>query len=61
MIVHGGQRERTVYLPQGASWVDARRGTKYEGGQEVVVEAPLEWTPVFTREGSMAEGLLCEI
>lgn len=60
-IVHGGQRERKVYLPQGASWVDALRGTKYEGGQEVVVEAPLEWMPVFTREGSMAEGLLCEI
>lgn len=59
-IVQGGQREREVYLPEGANWVDVLRGTKYEGGQKVTAEAPLEWMPLFTREGSMAEELLCE-
>ncbi len=44
-------RSRNVYLPVGATWVNASTGKEYEGGQTVTVEAPLEIIPVFTKKG----------
>ena len=43
------QRERTVYLPEGAKWKEERRGKIYRGGQTVKTEAPLDVIPVFKR------------
>lgn len=50
-ICHPHAVSRTVYLPQGADWVDANTGKRYEGGQTLEVEAPLATLPVFLRDG----------
>lgn len=44
------QRERKVYLPAGADWVEESTGKKYEGGQTVTAQAPLAVIPVFVRQ-----------
>ena len=43
--------QRSVYLPAGATWTDANTGEVYEGGQRVMVSAPLDIIPVFFRDG----------
>ena len=47
-VLYPGQRERSVYLPQG-QWRDVDTGDTYAGGQTVTVAAPLERIPVFER------------
>jgi len=47
-----GAREREVYLPTGAEWMDAWGGGVYPGGQRINVPAPLETIPVFLKTGS---------
>lgn len=42
-------RSVSVYLPDGASWTNAWTGQRYEGGQTVTVDAPLEQIPLFTK------------
>ncbi|HEV2578122.1 MAG TPA: TIM-barrel domain-containing protein [Acidobacteriaceae bacterium] len=42
---------REVYLPAGCKWFDLWKSKLYEGGQTVVVDAPLEHIPVFVRAG----------
>ena len=42
-------REREVYLPAGATWIDAWSGAEAPGGQVVTAEAPLERIPVFLK------------
>ncbi|HVV56768.1 MAG TPA: TIM-barrel domain-containing protein [Gaiellaceae bacterium] len=46
-----GARERTVYRPAGASWVDAWTGEPVESGW-ATAEAPLARIPVYLRHGS---------
>jgi alpha-D-xyloside xylohydrolase len=50
-ICHEKAVSRSVYLPQGASWVLASDGRTFEGGQTVEIEAPLSTLPVFLRDG----------
>jgi alpha-D-xyloside xylohydrolase len=50
-----GARQREVYLPAGAAWTDLRTGVQHAGGQTLLVDAPLESVPVFTREGALAD------
>lgn len=50
-VMEMGQRQRSVYLPQGLSWTDAKSGVSYPGGSRVTVDAPLSVIPVFVREG----------
>ncbi len=38
-----------VYLPEGESWIEDFTGIKYEGGREVLANAPLDVIPVFHR------------
>ena len=45
-----GARERDVYLPVEASWLDAWTGEPVENGW-VTADAPLERIPVYLREG----------
>jgi alpha-D-xyloside xylohydrolase len=47
-ILYAGQRERSVYLPDG-SWKNLFTGETFEGGQTYQVDAPLEYIPVFVR------------
>ena len=46
-----GARERDVYLPAGASWLDAWTGERVEQDGWVTADAPLERIPVYLREG----------
>ncbi|MCA0979486.1 DUF5110 domain-containing protein [Qipengyuania flava] len=46
-------RERAVYLPSGAQWVDVSNGQRLEGGQTIVAKAPRERMPLFVRAGSI--------
>ncbi len=54
-VMEEGVRERSVYLPKGCKWTDAYTKKVYEGGQEVVVSAPLDIIPVMIREGKQYE------
>lgn len=49
-VVYEGEYEKEVYLPAGVEWIDANTGEEYEGGQTVVVDAPIEIIPVFRRK-----------
>ena len=46
-----GAREREVYLPEGASWLDAWTGEPVEENGWVTAPAPLERIPVYLRRG----------
>ncbi len=48
-VVQEDMYEREVYLPHGIVWTSIHDGTRYEGGQRVLVEAPLEVIPVFLK------------
>lgn len=41
------------YLPKGCGWYDYWTNKKYEGGQYITVDAPIDRIPVFVREGSI--------
>jgi len=51
-ITPPGQRTRSVYLPAGVRWLDTVSGQILDGGATVMVDAPIERIPVFTREGA---------
>lgn len=48
-VVHESERKRAAYLPKGAKWREFEEGKEYEGGQWIVVDAPLNKIPVFTK------------
>jgi alpha-D-xyloside xylohydrolase len=50
VTVHG-ERARDVYLPEGASWLDAWTGAPVKGNGWTTAEAPLERIPVYLRQG----------
>jgi alpha-D-xyloside xylohydrolase len=53
-----GARERRVYLPIGASWLDAWTGEPVEENGWATADAPLERIPVFLRAGGGITDLL---
>lgn len=48
-VMQPGVKEREVYLPAGAQWLEQATGTRYQGGRTVCAYAPLEVIPVFER------------
>ena len=46
-------RNRAVYFPAGRGWYDLYTGQHLDGGQHLVVDAPLERIPVYVPEGSI--------
>ena len=50
-------RQRKVYLPSGNRWVDINTEKVYEGGQFVVIDAPLDSIPVLCKEDSYIKNL----
>ena len=42
-----------VYLPAGTSWYDFYTGVRYDGGQEILADAPLDTMPLYVRAGSV--------
>lgn len=55
-----GQRERTLYLPKGCSWINAWTGEELDGGQTITAAAPVEESPVFLKEDSALEKIFTE-
>jgi len=51
-VIEEGADSRAVYLPLGASWIDAKSGERFEGGETLTVDAPLDTIPVFFRDGA---------
>jgi alpha-D-xyloside xylohydrolase len=49
----GTAKAREVYLPAGTGWYDFWTGKRYDGGQTVFADAPLEKIPVFVPSGSV--------
>ena len=50
-VMEAGVTERSIYLPEGATWKDAYTGKVYDGGQTVTVPAPIDVIPVMLRDG----------
>jgi alpha-D-xyloside xylohydrolase len=50
-VLYSGARQREVYLPRGADWMDVWTGDIYAGGQSITISAPLDRIPLFTRDG----------
>jgi alpha-D-xyloside xylohydrolase len=46
-------KSKQTYLPKGASWYDFWTGEKFEGGQKVSKQTPLDIIPVYVRAGSI--------
>lgn len=44
---------RRVYLPGTIGWYDYWTGKRYEGGQWILSDAPLEKFPLFVKEGTL--------
>ena len=52
-IVKEGMRNRDVYLPAGAAWINWWTGERLEGGKQYRVDAPLDRLPFFVRAGAV--------
>jgi alpha-glucosidase len=50
-VVEPGATSRRVYLPTSTGWYDYWRADYYEGGREIEVEAAMDRTPLFARQG----------
>lgn len=46
-------RSREVYLPEGYVWYDFHTNKSFEGGQNIVADAPYEHSPLFVRSGQI--------
>lgn len=45
--------ERKVYLPKGCDWYDFWTGVKYQGGQSIISQAPIDKMPIFVKAGTI--------
>ncbi len=52
-VTEQGQTRRAVYLPAGSAWYDYWTNQRYEGGQTVEVNTPIQRIPVFVKAGSI--------
>ncbi|HKJ93344.1 MAG TPA: TIM-barrel domain-containing protein, partial [Longimicrobiales bacterium] len=52
-VVHEGRTLKRVYLPAGSRWLDLATDSVYQGGHEVVVDAPLDRLPMFLEAGGI--------
>ncbi|MEC3909282.1 glycoside hydrolase family 31 protein [Sphingobium sp. CR2-8] len=48
-----GQTKRPVYLPAGTAWYDYWTNQKFEGGQTIEVDTPINRIPLFVKAGSI--------
>jgi alpha-D-xyloside xylohydrolase len=51
--VEAREKNRKVYLPSGLKWFDFWTGGLYEGGQNVILEAPIDKIPLLVKAGSI--------
>ena len=48
-----GEKTWECYLPAGTIWYDYWTNEKYEGGQYVKVETPIDRIPIFVKAGAI--------
>jgi len=48
-----GARERSVYLPMGATWYDFDTGAVHKGGSAITAAAPAARMPLFVKAGAI--------
>ncbi|WP_171972516.1 glycoside hydrolase family 31 protein [Mucilaginibacter polytrichastri] len=48
-----GKHSREVYLPKATAWYDFWTGEKFEGGQTLNVDVPIETMPLYVKAGSI--------
>lgn len=51
-VVTKGQKKRKVYLPQG-DWYCYNSDKHFKGGKSVMIEAPLDFLPLFVKAGAV--------
>ena len=47
------EKQYEVYLPAGADWYDFRTHQRYQGGQTLPASAPLAYSPLYVKAGSI--------
>ncbi len=52
-VTEKGAVLREVYLPKSSNWFDFWTGKKFEGGQSIQAETPIDQIPVFVKAGSI--------
>jgi alpha-D-xyloside xylohydrolase len=52
-ITEPGINEWNVYLPKSTDWYDFYTGKRYEGGQTIKTDAPLDKIPLYVKAGSI--------
>ena len=52
-VVKEGMREREVYFPSGADWIDWWTGDRFVGGTQRIIKAPIDRLPIFVRSGAI--------
>lgn len=64
-VITDGARERRLYLPEGRWGLFNQTGRYIEGKRYITIEAPLDFIPVFVREGSiipmLPEGVITNV
>jgi alpha-glucosidase (family GH31 glycosyl hydrolase) len=51
-VIERGQKTIQVYLPEDANWYSYWDHSKYDGGQWIEIETPLETIPIFVKAGT---------
>jgi len=49
----GPVKSRELYLPKGSDWIDFWIGNKFNGGQKISKETPLDIMPLYIKAGSV--------
>lgn len=47
------EKKWACYLPAGADWYDFHTGERFDGGQEMIADTPIDRIPVFVKAGSV--------
>lgn len=51
---------RSVYLPEGTEWEDVWTGQRFNGGQQITVNAPIDIIPLFSKPGSSISKMITD-
>lgn len=52
-VIQPGVTNWDVYLPTGIQWYNFKTGKRFEGGQTILTDAPINSTPVYVKAGSI--------
>lgn len=57
-VIQPGTIRRDVYLPAGAQWTNAWTGERFDGGQTIIADAPIDVIPLFLKDSAQLP--ICE-